>query len=61
MAKPECIICDEPSDDLDTEGICPDCHDDAAAETADELRAAGIDPEDPPVVIAAEIMRRTTD
>ncbi|WP_155553641.1 hypothetical protein [Streptomyces sp. E1N211] len=53
----ECLICEEERDDLDGD-ICADCHADAAAETAEELRAAGIDPTDPPVVIVAEIARR---
>ncbi|MGC5236882.1 hypothetical protein [Streptomyces albogriseolus] len=51
----ECLICKEERDDLDGE-ICADCH--AAAEAAEELRAAGIDHTDPPVVIVAEIARR---
>ncbi|MEU6325011.1 hypothetical protein [Streptomyces sp. NPDC047009] len=60
MASKECVICDEPiatPSELD-DGICADCDGAAVAETEDELRSAGIDPDDEPVVIAAEVMRR---
>lgn len=63
MTNRECAICDElinadnPASDLDDE-ICAACDDDAIDETRDELRAAGIDPDDAPVIIAAEISRR---
>lgn len=56
-----CEICDEERDAVDEEGVCSECHDDNAEDTAAELRAAGIDPEDPPVVMAAELMRRILD
>jgi hypothetical protein len=58
--KVECDICEEERDatEVDEEGVCDDCHAENAADTAEELRAAGIDPEDSPVVIAAEIARR---
>lgn len=56
----ECIICDKPiitPSELDSD-ICQECDDEAVEETRDELREAGIDPDDAPIVIAAEIMRR---
>ncbi|MBG7704866.1 hypothetical protein HCJ76_44095 [Streptomyces sp. MC1] len=55
--KTECVICDEVRD-VDEDEICAQCHGENAADTADELRAAGIDPADAPVVVAAEIARR---
>jgi hypothetical protein len=60
MARKDCVICDKPiatPSELDDD-ICADCDDAAVADTEDELRSAGIDPDDEPVVIAAEIMRR---
>jgi hypothetical protein len=58
--KVECDICEEERDatEVDDQGVCNDCHEENAEETREELRAAGIDPEDSPVVIAAEIARR---
>ncbi|QKZ20277.1 hypothetical protein [Streptomyces chartreusis] len=53
-----CEICDEERVAADEEGVCALCHDENAHDTAAELRAAGIDPEDPPVVMAAECARR---
>lgn len=59
MNNTECIICDEPRADLDDEGICPDCHDQNCDDTDADLARAGIDPTDHPIVIEAEIIRRT--
>ncbi|MER7937848.1 MULTISPECIES: hypothetical protein [unclassified Streptomyces] len=55
-----CEVCEEPRDPgtVDDEGVCDECHAENAEDTADELRAAGIDSEDSPVVIAAEVARR---
>lgn len=56
----ECVICEEDRDPatVDAEGICAHCHDENAEDTAAELRTAGIDPNDSPVVMASEIARR---
>jgi hypothetical protein len=56
--KAICEICDEECDAVDEEGVCALCHDENAQDTDEELRAAGIAPEDSPVVMAAELMRR---
>lgn len=59
--KAICEICDEERDAVDEGGVCALCHDENAHDTDAELRAAGIDPRDSPVVMAAELMRRILD
>lgn len=58
--KTECVICEEIRV-VDEDEICAECHEENAADTDAELRAAGIDPTDAPVVVAAEIARRVFD
>lgn len=59
-ATSDCFICDEPNakpSEADP-NICTGCQDEAEEDTRAELTAAGINPDDHPVVIAAEIARR---
>lgn len=63
MTNRECIICDLPinadnpaSDDDDD--ICALCETAAQITTREELISGGIDPDDSPIVLAAEIMKR---
>lgn len=63
MTNTECIICDEPCDALDDEGICPECAGENEEITAYELARAGIviTPDTDPLTIELAITHMTLD